>query len=236
MLSDLEKRAAEGKYAAMRLVELHDKPMEGNFDLRHIQEINRYIFQDLPCVGTACENSYKPGQFRNETPKGMVWSKHRRMPEIKEESIIVYSNMDKKTLAEAETFLKKNIDIKKMRKMTRLDFVKKISEIYTQLDYVHLFPDGNSRTLREFTREIGLKAGFDLGWEYFNQNQKRRNSLYIARDLAVNQLAYEKAALPELKYDIEMYMKPFKQYKSLAILLKESACKISRQLGRGLDR
>ncbi len=63
-------------------------------------------------------------------------------------------------------------------------------------------------------------------WEKSNQNQQTRNELYIARDFAVNKIAYDKTHIMELKYDIEMYMKPFKNHKTLAEILANNIEKI----------
>lgn len=52
------------------------------------------------------------------------------------------------------------------------------------------------------------------------------NELYIARDLAVNKIAYDRAFSMELKYDIEIYMKPFKNCKKLEEILSENIEKI----------
>ena len=152
--------------------------------------------------------------------------KHRPIPGTSKISNIVYSNMDKIIINETQAFLKKNIDINKMKKMQVKTFVKKMTEIYSKLDYLHPFRDGNSRTIREFTRELALKAGFKMNWEKSNLNQEKRNELYIARDLAVNKIAYDRAFSMELKYDIEMYMKPFKNCKKLEEILSENIEKI----------
>lgn len=101
-----------------------------------------------------------------------------------------------------------------------------MTEIYSKLDYLHPFRDGNSRTIREFTRELASRAGFEMNWEKSNLNQEKRNELYIARDIAVNQIAHEKMQIPEGKYDIEMYMKPFKNCKKLEEILSENIEKI----------
>ena len=44
-----------------------------------------------------------------------------------------------------------------------------------------------------------------MNWEKSNLNQHTRNELHIARDLAVNKIAHDRAFSMELKYDIEMY-------------------------------
>ncbi len=84
--------------------------------------------------------------------------KNRPIPGTKDISCIVYSNMDKAIIKETEQFLNKSINITKMKRMRVDTFIKNMTEIYSRLDYLHPFRDGNSRTIREFTRELALKA------------------------------------------------------------------------------
>lgn len=226
MITNKEKNLAEGTFVSLRLSELKSKIYDGDFNLKRLQEINQYLFQDLPKLGKEYAEFYKPGIFRQEVAKGVIWTKSRKMPGIKYTSNIVYSNMDKQIINETEKYLKDNIDINKMKRMQTKTFVKKMTEIYSKLDYLHPFRDGNSRTIREFTRELASRAGFEMNWEKSNLNQERRNELYIARDIAVNQIAHEKMQIPEGKYDIEMYMKSFKNCKKLEEILSENIEKI----------
>src|SRR3546814_3305273 len=43
-----------------------------------------------------------------------------------------------------------------LSRLKTAEFIKAIGKLYTELDYIHPFGDGNSRTLREFTRELAL--------------------------------------------------------------------------------
>jgi cell filamentation protein len=61
--------------------------------------------------------------------------------------------------------------------------------MYAEADYIHPFLDGNSRTLRTFTRQIARESGYELDWEKFNRTEADRDLLYIARDRKVNELA-----------------------------------------------
>lgn len=38
---------AEVLYTGIRLMELQQKPVKGNFDMKHLCRIHKYIFQDL---------------------------------------------------------------------------------------------------------------------------------------------------------------------------------------------
>lgn len=72
-----------------------------------------------------------------------------------------------------------------LSKLSTDDFVIAIGRIYSKVDYIHPFSDGNSRTLREFTRQLAEESGYKLDWERFNQTPAGRDILYIARDLSV---------------------------------------------------
>lgn len=45
-IQDMEQlRRLEKRLTMLRILELVDKPVQGNFDLKHLQSIHRYIFQ-----------------------------------------------------------------------------------------------------------------------------------------------------------------------------------------------
>ncbi len=60
-----------------------------------------------------------------------------------------------------------------------------MAQLYANLDYLHPFSEGNSRTLRTFTRQLAREAGFDLNWSPSNADGLARDQLYRARDVAV---------------------------------------------------
>ncbi len=40
-------RRMEKRLTMLRILELVDKPIQGKFDLKHLQSVHRYIFQDI---------------------------------------------------------------------------------------------------------------------------------------------------------------------------------------------
>lgn len=60
-----------------------------------------------------------------------------------------------------------------------------MAKLYGDLDHVHGFHEGNSRTLREFTRQLAEAAGYSSDWGKTTIGESQRNELYIARDFAV---------------------------------------------------
>ena len=56
---------------------------------------------------------------------------------------------------------------------------------YSELDAIHAFREGNSRTLRAFTSDLAQSVGHRLDWALTAQTEEQRMRLYHARDLAV---------------------------------------------------
>jgi fido (protein-threonine AMPylation protein) len=63
-------------------------------------------------------------------------------------------------------------------------FAARLAYFYSELDSTHPFPEGNSRTLRQFTADLALAAGYELDWEPTGLTEDTRNALYVARDRA----------------------------------------------------
>jgi len=186
-----DRAAVEAFYTARRLTELRLRPVEGQFDAAHLQEINRRIFQDLPGLGF---DDVTPGHFRAPAPAGRDWVKHRRLDEVGISTHVAYSPMDAESRKKLDERLSK-IDMAELRSMQTEPFGRFIAGLYADLDYLHPFSDGNSRTMREFTRQLADEAGFDLRWETFGQSRGGRDVLYVARDLSVN-----RQALPQVQH------------------------------------
>lgn len=77
---------------------------------------------------------------------------------------------------------------------------KKLSQLYASLDHLHPFEDGNSRTIREFTRQVADKLGYSLNWERTSQQDNSRDELYKARDLEVISKSFPNLTKDSLKY------------------------------------
>lgn len=61
-----------------------------------------------------------------------------------------------------------------------------LATLYADLDFQHPFTDGNSRTLREFTRcWVAEKTSQHLTWAHTIDPFETRDALYLARDAEV---------------------------------------------------
>jgi cell filamentation protein len=177
---------AQGQLSRIRIEQLRLRPVKGNFDAAHLKEINRQIFQDFPKNGF---NDVTPGEFRAPIEGALnAYVKGRRLESVKGVFPVAYSRM----ADDAQALLAATLDRanpEKLAPLNKAEFVKEMTAIYSALDYVHPFPEGNSRTLREFTRTVAKESGYTLAWEKIGATANQHDQLYIARDRAVFQHA-----------------------------------------------
>lgn len=180
-----QRQQLEADYTFKRVVELELEPVRGNFDAAHLKGVNRRIFQDLPGAGF---DHVTPGEFRKPVADGLDWMKQRVLSTVDGPFYVVYSRMDDAAKARLNKALEA-VHPDEMRGLKTPEFTARFAKIYAELDYVHPFSDGNSRTLRTFTRQLAKEAGYAVDWERFGRSDVGRDLLYIARDRSVNELA-----------------------------------------------
>jgi len=169
-----EKARDEQNEAALvynRIRELRLDPIKGNFDAEHLKAVHRYIFQDLP--------HHRPGIVREDTSN---WTKHRALEGRPVVYDVPYASQD--ILAKITNALEEFGGPDAIDGLTPDAAATRLAQLYGDLDHAHGFYEGNSRTLREFTRELAKEAGFNLDWTKTGVGAKERNELYVARDLA----------------------------------------------------
>jgi cell filamentation protein len=214
-----QRQKLEAYLAWYRISELRLDPVRGNFDAAHLKEVNRRIFQDFPGRGFT---KVTPGVFRPAAPLGDDWVKYRTLETIATTtSNIAYSPMDKAALARLDRTLEK-ANPSELSQLKTPEFTKAIGQLYTEMDYIHPFRDGNSRTLREFTRELAEASGYAIEWERFNRSPAGRDILYIARDLGVNRLALPHVRNFGTKRDITLSMDQLEGNRDLQDLLRDA--------------
>lgn len=182
---DAQRLQLEADLTSFRILELRLAPVQGEFDVAHLREIHRRIFQDLPSVGFS---DVTPGEFRPPVDVGVTWMKHRVLESTSGPLFVAYSKMDDAAIQRMEQVLGRH-SVDGLAQLPPKEFGAAFSKIYSELDYVHPFLDGNSRTLRSFTSQLAEQAGYVIEWERFAASPQGRDALYVARDLAVNKLA-----------------------------------------------
>ena len=181
-----ERDDIESRYTRLRWLELQQRPVKGSFDAAHLKEVNRRIFQDLPALSGF--KNVTPGQYRPPVPEGNDWMKNRGLKTVPGSFFVAYSRMDDAAIARLDKVLE-DAKPEVLRDLKTDAFTQRIGKLYADLDYVHPFLDGNSRTLRAFTGQLAREAGYEIDWERFNRSDIGRDVLYIARALSVNEAA-----------------------------------------------
>ncbi len=175
--SEMTRDSREAELTHLRISELREKPLSGNFDCTHLQATHAYIFKDL--------KHHNPGQIRGDTPA------YYKMRQLEDESIryrVDYASTG------VEVRIREVLDdLGGPQALSGLPVGSAaacMSRLYGDLDYAHGFSEGNSRTLREFTRTLAQEAGYRLEWAPTTIDPDSRNRLYIARDILVLERAY----------------------------------------------
>lgn len=207
------------KRSFKRVLELAVNPIKGNFDLEHLKKINAYIFQDSPDVA---------GKFRPEVTQGVHWHKERSYKGW-DRTLVSYSRMTRDDIQELDKTLK-SIDLNKLSNLNKEDFAKEITNLYKKLDHIHPFPDGNSRTLREFTRTLSEQCGYKLDWSKSSQNE-----VYLGRDFEVNNLVISKSKDPvliERLQDENSAIRSHSEYKSLEKTISSALSALDKNINK----
>ena len=127
---------AEVSLTSIRLRELQENPIKGNFDFKHLKDIHSYIFQDL----------YEwAGQERTvEIGKGNLFCTVACIPDY---SRSVFDKYFTQCYAAKDSFE---------------DFTRVLADNYGDLNALHPFREGNGRAQREFARSVCRKCGYDF--------------------------------------------------------------------------
>ena len=216
-----ERQQVERKEGALtfgRISELDRKPVEGKFDAAHLKEIHRRIFQDLP--------HHAPGEYRPDAPAHI---KARALEATGQRYHVHYAPRSQVD-AGVEKVLSEFGGPDSLRGLNAEQFSGRMAKLYGDLDHLHPFKEGNSRTLRAFTAQLAREAGHELNWNTTNADAAGRDRLYIARDKEVMQRAFpglnqERAMKTDSRAEYEAYirfMTPFSQADTLHILIQES--------------
>ncbi len=110
----------------VRILELLNNPVKGTFDLKHLQAIHAYIFQDVYDWA---------GELRKvDISKGFMFCNFLFISEQAEE---IFGKL------KAENYL---------HGLKEDDFIVRLAYYFSEINALHLFREGNGRSQREFIR------------------------------------------------------------------------------------
>jgi cell filamentation protein len=149
-----ELARAEYRYTWYRRTQLEDNPIDGSFDLPHLQEIHRRLFQDL-----------------------FDWAGLLRTVTLSKGSTTFFASSDF-TLAAAYTFEPLHegplLEAKPIDDDT---FVVQAAELLSRINYLHPFREGNGRAQRAFLDQVAAHSGRTLSWRNVGAMDNTRASI-----------------------------------------------------------
>lgn len=137
-IKDIKKlQIYEAKITAAKSLGLRKKGITGDFDVKHIKQIHKYLFEDIyPFAGEFRTENIAKGEFRFAQSEYIEPELENLLNKLKKENYL--EGLDKKELA------------------------IKLSYYLAELNVLHPFREGNGRTNREFIRQLALKNGYQL--------------------------------------------------------------------------
>jgi cell filamentation protein len=169
-LEDIRDQAAlnrfEAQSASTSIALLAVNPITGPFDVRRLRETHRRIFGKVyPWAG----------ELRKDI--GL-------MAKNRSGFVVAYGPSQNISGALESTFAALKME-SFLQGLEAGALVKRLAYFYSELDAIHAFRDGNSRTLRAFTADLAEAASHRLDWTRVAQVPEDRERLYHARDVAV---------------------------------------------------
>jgi cell filamentation protein len=128
----------ERQITSLKIAQLEANPVEGDFDLKHIKSIHKFIFGDI----YAWAGQVRKGDFL-----------------IKGDSIFCRSMYIENMAAEIHSNLKKDNFLHGLEKA---EFINKLAYYMGEINALHPFREGNGRTQRLYFKQLCVKVGYDL--------------------------------------------------------------------------
>lgn len=152
----------EAEYTSTRIKEIIENPIKGDFDLDHLCRMHYYIFQDLyDWAGQPRSINIE----KSEPVLGGISIEYSEFQDIKINASTILSEMKE---VESRKFL---LDEK----------AKLLSKFMAELWKIHIFREGNTRTIVTFICQYAESKGFILDTELFEKNSVyMRNALVAA--------------------------------------------------------
>lgn len=152
--------AAENDFSELRLIQLVQKPILGEFDLLHARKVHAFIFQDIyPWAG----------EVRSvDIAKGSCFF-------LSQSLIAPY--FDQITLGIHDSGL-----IGGARVTPRRQFCDKAGQFIGMFNNAHPFREGNGRTQRELLRLLALKHGYAIDWSGTSPGSMRQACIAAKED------------------------------------------------------
>ena len=186
---------AEASYTSLRLRQLEETPLRGNFDLPHLQAIHKHIMQDVySWAGELRENfdagklDFVGGPLRRFTPSDS----------IVQEAGVLFGDL-------------KRADY--LKGLPRIEFIEEAAVLLNGINRLHPFPEGNGRTQRQFLSQLAREAGHPLDFSISTEHRMIEASIagFEGDDAPMTRLIAE-AADPQQSKQLKTAINFLKQH------------------------
>lgn len=144
-------RNAERKLTMLRLYDLMENPIKGNFDLKHLKDIHRYLFQDIYTWA---------GEIRTvDIAKSNLFCKVQYIPT---QATKLFDQL------RAEAYLSG---------LEKEQFIKRAAYFFSEINALHPFREGNGRVQREFIRELALQQNYVIRFAAIREEEMLQASI-----------------------------------------------------------
>ncbi|MCL1800656.1 MAG: Fic family protein [Promicromonosporaceae bacterium] len=137
-----------------RRQELESLPVSENWDLAHLQEIHRRLFQDL-----------------------FTWAGELRTVVLTKGSSTFYSSSNWSPGAAYTFGFLQDGPLLESDEISDAVFVENLAELLSRINYLHPFREGNGRTQRAFLDQVAAKSGRTLSWRNVGEFENTRASI-----------------------------------------------------------
>lgn len=138
-IRDMEQlRQIEKRLTMLRILELVDRPIQGKFDLKHLQAIHEYIFQDV-----------------------YDWAGKIRKVDIAKGNM--FCNV-KFIEGQAEEIFGKLREENYLSGLNEEEFSVRLAYYFSEVNALYPFREGNGRSQREFIRTLTLHNGYVINF------------------------------------------------------------------------
>lgn len=143
-----ELRDFERGVTAVRIAELRERPIRGDYGLPHLQAIHQHIFRDVyDWAGSVRTIDIAKGPAGDRTIFAF------------REDIPVQAGMIKSAIADAGY----------LRGLNREQHATNMAQIYARLNDLHPFREGNGRATRELMSQLAKESGRSLDFDRVNK-------------------------------------------------------------------
>lgn len=134
----------EAQYSYFRIAQLSARSKLGNFDLKHLQQIHKYIFQDVyPWAGEVRNVNISKGNTQFANNSFIIPEVKKLSDQLKKENYLLGYSIEQ--------------------------FSDRFAYYAAELNILHPFREGNGRTIREYMRSLAENAGYEISYSLIDK-------------------------------------------------------------------